>query len=365
MQIAVDAMGGDFAPREIVAGAVQAAEALTGIERIILVGDQTAIKKECEACQYKLGGSLAEPSDLSTEAVRAKGEALAKEGEKSGRTPTSIEIIHASESIGMEESPVNAVRHKKDSSINRAIDLVKSGRAQAMISAGNTGAVVVAATLKLRTLKGVERPAIATMIPTPSKPFVLIDAGANTDCSPKLLAQFAAMGSVYAREILAQPDPVVGLMNVGTEDSKGNEITKEAFHLLSDSRLNFKGNIEGHDLFKGNIDVAVCDGFVGNVVLKTSESVAHAATTLIKREFTRNPVRLLGVLCLKGAFNVIRRTMDPEMYGGAPLLGVNGICIICHGASSARAVFNAIRVARDSVCHQINDTIIEAVGNFQ
>lgn len=332
MQIAVDAMGGDFAPREIVAGAVQAAASFLDIERIILVGDETAVKEECQ---------------------------------KLGKIPPTIEISHASESIGMEESPVNAIRHKKDSSISRAIDLVKSGRAQAMISAGNTGAVMVAATLKLRTLKGVERPAIATMMPTPSKPFVLIDAGANTDCSPKLLAQFAAMGSVYAREILSQPNPVIGLMNVGTEDSKGNEITREAFRLLSASRLNFKGNIEGHDLFKGNIDVAVCDGFVGNVVLKTSESVAHAVGTWVKREFTSNPVRIFGALCLKGILNKMRRTMDPEMYGGAPLLGVNGICIICHGASSARAVFNAIRVARDSVRHQLNDMIIQSAGNFQ
>lgn len=332
MQIAVDAMGGDFAPREIVAGAVQAAGALSGIERIILVGDQQALRAECQ---------------------------------RLGKTPAAIEILHAAEAIGMEESPVNAVRHKKDSSINRAIDLVKSGQAQAMISAGNTGAVVVSATLKLRTLKGVERPAIATMMPTPSKPFVLIDAGANTDCSPKLLAQFAAMGSVYAREILSQPNPVIGLMNVGTEDSKGNEITKEAFRLLSVSKLNFKGNIEGHDLFTGNIDVAVCDGFVGNVVLKTSESVAHAVGTWVKREFTRNPIRLFGGLCLKGALNLMRRAMDPEMYGGAPLLGVNGICIICHGASSARAIFNAMRVARDSVHQQINDMIIQAVGDFQ
>lgn len=331
MQIAIDAMGGDFAPREIVAGALQAASSLAGIERIILVGDEAAIKRECRT---------------------------------SGQISSRIEIVHASESIGMEEGPVNAVRHKKDSSINRAVDLIKNGRAQAMISAGNTGAVVVAATLKLRTLQGVERPAIATMMPTPNKPFVLIDAGANTDCSPKLLVQFAAMGHVYARDILSQPNPVIGLMSVGTEDSKGNEITKEAFRLLSASGLNFKGNIEGHDLFKGNIDVAVCDGFVGNVILKTSESVGHAVGTWIKHEFVSNPVRILGAFCLKGALNKMRRTMDPAMYGGAPLLGVNGVCIICHGASSARAILNAIRVARDSVNQQINDMIIKTVGGL-
>lgn len=328
MQIAIDAMGGDYAPREVVAGALRAAASLNGIERIILVGDQQAIQQECRA---------------------------------HGRLPAAIEIVHAAQAIGMDEGPVNAVRHKKDSSINRAIDLVKHGRAQAMISAGNTGAVVVAATLKLRTLEGVERPAIATMMPTPDKPFVLIDAGANTDCSPRMLVQFAAMGHVYAREILSQPKPVIGLMSVGTEETKGNEITKETFRLLSDSGLNFKGNIEGHDLFKGNIDVAVCDGFVGNVILKTSESVGHAVGTWLKREFVSNPLRVLGTVCLKGALNQMRRTMDPEMYGGAPLLGVRGVCIICHGASSSRAIFNAVRVARDSVNLQVNDMIIKTV----
>ena len=331
MQIAIDAMGGDFAPHAVAAGALQAVASLADIERIILVGDEAAISRECRAF---------------------------------GNIPSRIEIFHASESIGMGETPVNAVRHKKDSSINRSIDLIKTGRAQAMISAGNTGAVVAAATLKLRTLPGIERPAIATMMPTPSKPFVLIDAGANTDCAPKLLVQFAAMGHVYAREILSQPNPVIGLMSVGTEDSKGNEITKEAFRLLTSSRLNFKGNIEGHDLFKGNIDVAVCDGFVGNVILKTSESVGHAVGTWIKREFSSNPLRMLGAICLKGALNKMKRTMDPEMYGGAPLLGVKGTCIICHGASSARAIFNAIRVARDSVHQQINDIIIQTVGEL-
>ena len=331
MQIAIDAMGGDFAPREIVAGALQAAGSLADIERIILVGDEVAVKKEC--------------------AIH-------------GKIPDNVEIQHASEAIGMAESPASAVRHKKDSSINRAIDLIKKGRVQAMISAGNTGAVVVAAKLKLRTLEGVERPAIATIMPTPSKPFVLIDAGANTDCTPKMLLQFAAMGHVYAREILSCRNPVIGLMSVGTEDSKGNEITKETFRLLSASKLNFRGNIEGHDLFKGNVDVAVCDGFVGNVILKTSESVAHAISTLIKREFRSNILRTMGTLCLMGAVRQIRRTMDPDMYGGAPLLGVNGVCIISHGASSARAIFNAIRVARDSVRHQTNDMIVKTVGSL-
>lgn len=328
MRIAVDAMGGDFAPREIVSGAIEAADLLPNIDGIILVGDEAAIHREYQSHK---------------------------------RIPKKIEICHASEIVKMSESPAAAIRRKKDSSVSRAIDLVKSGKADAMVSAGNTGAVVVGATLKLRTLEGIERPAIATVMPTPVKPFVLIDAGANTNCSPRLLFQFAVMGAIYARELLGRPDPLVGLMSVGTEESKGTETTKEAFRLLEESNLNFRGNIEGHDLFKGEIDVAVCDGFVGNVILKTSESVACAVGMWIKSEFAGNALRKLGAVLLTGALRVMKRRMDPEMYGGAPLLGVNGVCIISHGASSARAIYHAIRVAVESVNHQINHLIINAL----
>lgn len=329
MRIAIDAMGGDFAPREIVAGAVMAAESLPGIDALVLVGDEGAIRRELR---------------------------------KARKVPASIEIFHASEVVEMEETPALAIRRKKDSSISRAVDLVKEGKADAMISAGNTGAVVVAATLKLRTLKGVERPAIATVMPTPTKPFVLIDTGANIDCPPQLLFQFAAMGHVYSRKILGQANPVIGLMSVGGEDTKGNETTKEAFRILSESKLNFKGNIEGNDLFKGEIDVVVCDGFVGNVILKTSEGLAHAISLWIKKEFTQNPIRMLGSVFLVGALRSMKRQIDPETYGGALLLGVNGVCIICHGASSAQAIVQAIRVAGDAVNYQINELIINAVG---
>lgn len=332
MEIAVDAMGGDFAPREIVAGAIEAIRSLSGIERIVLVGNETAIREE---------------------------------GKAHPQFPANIEIRHASETVGMEESPAIAIRRKKDNSISRAVDLVKEGKCQAMVSAGNTGAVVVAATLKLRTLAGIERPAIAAVMPTPGKPFVLIDAGANSECSPALLAQFAAMGHVYSQSILGQPKPLIGLMSIGTEESKGNEITKEAFRILSESKLNFKGNIEGHDLFKSEIDVAVCDGFVGNVILKTSESVAHAVGRWLKQEFRKNPLRMLGALLLSGALRSMKRQMNPEMYGGAPLLGVNGVCIISHGASSRLAIRNAIRVARDSVNNNINHLIINAIGSMK
>ncbi len=327
-RIAVDAMGGDFAPYEIVDGAVEAAKGLSDISSIILVGDKAKIEKELE--RHK-------------------------------EIPGKIHIFHASETVEMAETPALAIRKKKDNSISRAMDLVKKGEADAALSAGNTGAMVVAATLKLRTLEGIERPAIATPMPTPEKPFILIDAGANTDCTASMLAQFAVMGHVYSKELFKIEKPLIGLMSVGTEETKGNEITKEAFQILSNSKLNFKGNIEGHDLFEGKIDVVVCDGFVGNVILKTSESVAHAVGKWIKKGFFANPIRALGALLLRGALKDMKRHMDPELYGGAPLLGVNGTCIISHGASSSRAIYHAIRTASESLQRQVNSKIQQAI----
>ena len=328
MRIAVDAMGGDFAPREIVAGAVTAARNLTHIKTLYLVGDKTAIEAE-----------------------------LAKHG----AVPSNIEIRHATEVVGMDESPVLAVRKKKDSSISRAVEMVKNGEADAIFSAGSTGAAVACSQLKLRTLEGVIRPGIAAVFPSPTKPFLLIDAGATTDCTPEILLQFAVMGTVYSREILGVANPRVGLMSIGEEDAKGNEMTKDTFSLLEKSSLNFEGNIEGHDLFEGRIDVVVCDGFVGNVILKTSESVGHAISTWIKQEFTQNPIRILGALLLRGALKAFKKKINPEAYGGAPLLGVNGICFIGHGSSSAFAAYNGIRACAEAVSHQVNNAIIEGI----
>jgi len=322
-------MGGDYAPGEVIAGAVRAAAGFPHLSKIFLVGDTKAIEAE-----------------------------LARHT----RASDKIEIRHASEVIDMGETPALAVRRKKDSSIGRAVDLVKSGEADAVVSAGNTGAVVVASTLKLRTLEGVERPAIAVVLPTPARPAVLIDAGANIDCSAKLLTQFACMGTVYSRTILGQAEPVVGLLSIGGEEAKGTEITKEAFRILSESPLRFRGNVEGHDLFEGETDVVACDGFVGNVVLKTIESTARGIGRWMKQEFAGNPVRMAGALLLSGALRVIKSRTDPEMYGGALLLGVNGVCIITHGASSARAFYHAIRVAGESVDHQLNRSIVEEVA---
>jgi glycerol-3-phosphate acyltransferase PlsX len=332
MRIALDAMGGDYAPREIVAGAVDAARELQAVAQIYLVGDESRLRQELAS----------HPN-----------------------APSSISIVHASEVVGMEEKPALAVRRKRDSSIGRAVDLVKDGTADAVVSAGNTGAAVAACTLKLRTLEGVERPAIATVMPSPKQPFVLIDAGATVDCSARMLAQFAVMGSVFASIVLECERPRVGVMSVGSEETKGNDTTRDVLARLQKSHLNLHGNVEGHDLYEGTSDVVVCDGFVGNVVLKTSESVAHAIGRWMRREFKRNPVRLLGSLLLSGALKAMKRRLDPEMYGGAPLLGINGVCIITHGASSRRAIHHAIRVAGESVHHHLNDQIKADIARME
>ncbi len=325
MRISIDAMGGDYAPLEIVAGTLQAAEKLQGLEKLFLVGDEAAIKAE-----------------------------LAKH---KGTVPSCIEIVHASEVVEMGDSPAVAIRRKKDSSIARAVELVKDGKADAIFSAGNTGAAVAAATLKLRTLEGVDRPAIATIMPTPEDPFVLLDAGANPDSTPEMIQQYAVMGSIYSREILGVKDPSVGLLSIGEEAAKGNETTKKTFSLLEKTHLNFIGNVESRDLFGGKVSVAVCDGFVGNVVLKTSEAVARMISNWLKTMFRANPLRILGYLFARGVFKEMRSHADPSSYGGAPLLGANGVVIIGHGSSNAFATYNAIRVASDAIDHDVNHLI--------
>jgi glycerol-3-phosphate acyltransferase PlsX len=331
MRIAIDAMGGDFAPREIVKGAVEAARGLSGIEKLFLVGDETAIK--AELALY-------------------------------GKTPDCIEIRHATEVIGMGESPALALRRKKDSSIMRSVDLVKSGEAEAIFSAGSTGAAVGACQLRLRTMDKVDRPAIAAVLPSIRGPFVLLDAGATPDCTPKMLAEFAIMGSIYAEHILSVKNPRVGLMSIGEEDSKGSKSTKESFHILDQAPLNFIGNVESHDMFEGSVDVVVCDGFVGNVVLKTSEGAAHAMIQWIKASFSSSLIRKIGAGILKasGAFVELKKKTDPEAYGGAPLLGVKGVCIIGHGSSSSFAVYNAIRVAGTAIEQKVNRLIEEKIN---
>ena len=324
-------MGGDHAPEEIVAGCVEAVRAFPLVERVILVGDRDRILRELARC---------------------------------GSSEEELSVLHATEVVEMGESPAMALRRKKDSSIGRAIDLVKAGEADAIFSAGNTGAAVAGATLKLRALKGVDRPAIATVLPTQKHPFVLLDSGANTDCTSRMLCQFAVMGDVSAREILGVPSPKVGLLSIGEEDAKGNDLTKQTFKALQDSHLNFVGNVESHDIFEGEVDVAICDGFVGNVVLKTGEAVARAMRKWLRDEFTATLPRKLGAAMLKPAFQTIKEKSDSESSGGAPLLGANGLVFIGHGSSSRRAVFNAIRTIRDSFQHDINHHIIDDVARL-
>jgi len=331
MRIAIDAMGGDFAPREIVKGAVEAARGLPGVEKLFLVGDEAAIKAELSLY---------------------------------GEIPVCIEIRHASEVVEMGESPALALRRKRDSSIMRAVEIVKNGEAEAVYSAGSTGAAVAASMLRLRTMEKVDRPAIATVMPSITGPFVLLDAGATPDCTAKMLAEFAIMGSIYAEYILGITSPRVGLMSIGEEDAKGSKSTKEAFLLLEKMNLNFIGNVESHDMFEGKVDVVVCDGFVGNVVLKTAEGAAHAIIQWIKEAFSASVVRKLGAGILKsaGAFTDLKKKTDSEAYGGAPLLGVKGICIIGHGSSSSVAVYNAIRVAGTAIDQKLNHLIEEKIN---
>lgn len=328
MKIAVDAMGGDFAPQNIVAGAVQALGTAGPITRLFLVGDKTRIEAE-----------------------------LAKHGARDSR----IEIVHATEVIEMSDSPVHAVRRKKDSSMTRAIDLVKRGDADAVVSAGNTGALLTAAHLKLRTLEGVDRPGLACLIPSPENVFVLMDAGANLEPHPINLVQYAVMGSLYSQQVLGYKSPRVAVFSLGTEEMKGNELTQETYRLLKQSNLNFVGNIDGHDLFGNVADVIITDAFVGNAVLKACESTVRLVTRFLKDEIKKNPVRKLGALLSYGAFKAIKRKADPDEYGGAVLLGINGICIKAHGSSSPKAIKNAIRIASEFVEAQFNEHIVEEI----
>ena len=237
---------------------------------------------------------------------------------------------------------------KRDSSIARAAELVGEGKADALVSLGNTGGIFAAATFKVGRIPGVDRGCIATVMPRQESEFVLLDAGANVECKPVHLAQFAVMGSVYSREVLKHKKPRVGVLSIGTEDTKGNELTLEAFRLCKKLDLNFIGNVEGHDLFKDHVDVVVCDGFVGNVVLKSVESLAVAMFSMLKRELMHTTQRQLGAYLAKGAFQAIRRRMDPEVYGGAPMLGFNGVVFKAHASARERAVTSAIRMTANA-----------------
>lgn len=320
MKIAVDAMGGDHAPEVVVRGALKAVEDF-GIE-VVLVGRRNEIEALC-----------------------------VKESPR-------VEIFDASEVIGMDEAPAVGVRKKKDSSIVRAVGLVKEGKCSAVVSAGSTGAAMAAGLLGLGRIKNIDRPAIASILPSGRGGTVLLDIGANVDCSAKNLLQFGHMGYLYAQRILGIENPRVGLLSVGEEDSKGNSLTLEAFPLLKAAGINFVGNVEGRDIFNGAADVVVCDGFVGNVVLKAGEGLAMALLKMMKEELTRNWLSKMGTALTLPGLKELRRRLDYAEYGGAPLLGVNGVVIICHGSSSALAVRNAVRVAAEAA----STGLVPAIG---
>jgi glycerol-3-phosphate acyltransferase PlsX len=327
MKIIVDAMGGDYAPEVVIEGAV-AAVGECGVE-VGLVGDEPTINSLLKKHKYIGSG---------------------------------ISVHHAPEAIGMSESAATSVRKKRNSSIVLGVGLVKGGAGEAFFSAGNTGAVVCAATLGLGLLPEIERPGIAIVTPTLKDISVIIDVGANIDPKPKQLMQYGIMADAYCRYILNKANPTIGLLNIGEEESKGTGFAKEAYELLQGSGLNFVGNVEGKDLFSGKTDVIVCDGFVGNVALKVSESLAETLNEFLKRHLLSNPLGRLGVLLLKRSLSGFKKKTDYSEYGGAPLLGINGVVIIGHGRSNSKAIKNAIRVAKEEVERGVNEKILEALS---
>ncbi len=334
MKIALDAMGGDKAPEVNVVGARDALELYSEIEILYLVGDKDILAKEC--AKHKL-------------------------------TDSRIKIVHASQVVEMHESGAKTLRTKRDSSISVATGLVKSGDADAVVSAGNTGAAVACATLKLRTLNGIDRAGIASPLPNEHGVCNLLDAGANPEAKPEHLLGYAVMGAMYAKHVLGVKHPTVGLMSNGEEDEKGTAFTKETFALLKkfedsgSAPFKFLGNIEGSDLFETKVDVALTDGFTGNIILKSCEATAKAMSKWLKLEFKRKPLRVLGAAMASGAFKAVKRRSSYEYYGGSPLLGINGVVIIAHGSSSALAIQNAIRSGMDAVKHEVNPHIESAM----
>jgi glycerol-3-phosphate acyltransferase PlsX len=314
IKISLDAMGGDFAPKTTVEGAVQAAQELN--IATILVGNESVLAEELSSYDH---------------------------------SGLPIEIRHASEIITMDESPLNLIRKKRNASIRVAFDLVKSGEAQAVVTAGNSGAALTAALFVLDNIRGIDRPAIATIMPTLTGSVIVIDAGANTICKPFNLVQFALMGSVYGHCLLGINNPRVGVLSNGEEDSKGTKLTRESSALLKDSALNYIGYVEGKEVFKGDVDVVVCDGFVGNVLLKVSEGIAETIIAALKNEIQKSLSSQLGYILAKKSFDDFKKWFDYANYGGSPLLGVNGGVIISHGRSNAKAIKNAIRVASELV----------------
>lgn len=329
LRIALDAMGGDFAPKEIIKGAIEASKRC-GCE-IILVGDREIIQRELE----DLGGGKGLP----------------------------LFMRDASEVIGMSEHPSIALRRKRNSSIRRAMELVREGKAKAVVSAGNTGAVMVAAKLMLGTLQDVDRPGIAVTLPGRKEPFLLIDAGANVGSRPENILEFAIMGHLYAEHMMGRENPKIGLLSIGEEEIKGDGLMRNSFQLLRNvAQINFIGNVEAKEIFNNHADVVVCDGLMGNITLKVGEAAAALISHYLKREFSKGLRGKLSYLLLKPGLTWIKKRTDYKEHGGAPLLGVNGICIICHGSSNAYAIANAIKVACDFAEKRLNQKIEVNLG---
>lgn len=324
MRIIVDAMGGDHAPGEIIKGCINAASAY-GDLKISLVGREEAIVQELE---------------------------------KHGASSKRFDIVHAEDVIAVDEAPVMAIRRKKDSSMVKGLELVKEDRNSVFVSAGSTGALMAGGLLKVGRIKGIDRPALAPLVPTRKLPVLLIDAGANADCKPINLVQFAIMGSVYMEKVVGRANPRVGLVNIGQEENKGNELTKEVYSLLKEQKnINFVGNVEARDIPEGVVDILVCDGFVGNTILKLTEGLAMTLFGILKEEFTKSFVTKMGALLLKPGLINIKNMMDYDEVGGAPLLGINGGIIKAHGSSKARAIENAIRQAKLFIENKVLENI--------
>jgi len=328
VQIALDAMGGDCGSQELIAGALLAVEQ-TDLN-VILVGDEKRIQSDLD--------SLAPSRALLSR----------------------VDIVHASQVVEMHDNPVEAIRKKKDSSIMVAFDLVKEGKASGAVSAGNSGATLAAGMRKLGRLKGISRPGLASSFPTLKSPVVLMDIGANVDCKPIHLFQFGIMASAYAR-IHNTPSPRVGILSNGEETGKGNSLVKETYLMMRDSSLDFVGNVEGRDVYQGDVDVVVCDGFVGNVCLKISEGLADAAMRMLRDEIMKSTLAKIGYLLARPAFKAFKKRVDYAEYGGAPLLGINGIGVVSHGKSSFHAIKNAIVQAADMERKHVNSMILESL----
>lgn len=327
MRIALDAMGGELGPEEMVTGAIQAVEE-SDLD-VALIGDEAILNSVIQ----KL--SLVSPR---------------------------LEVVHASQTVTMDESPFEAIRKKKDSSIAIAFDQVKNGKADAVVSAGNSGATMASAIRSLGRLQNIARPGIASIFPTLKKPLVMMDVGANVDCRPQHLYQFGVMGTAFSDNLFRIKKPSVGLLSIGEEGGKGNVLVKSAHELFRKSPLNFIGNVEGRDIFQGDVDVIVCDGFVGNVCLKVSEGLAEAIISMLGKEISKSFMAKMGYLLAKKAFNNFGKKVDYAEYGGAPLLGVNGTGIVCHGRSNAKAIKNAIKVAAEMIRGKVNDRIVQLLS---